>query len=81
MLGLKSLVDILKIHPTHTHAHPSTPTHTRAHLHTPAHIPTHIPAHSLNLINHMKLGLIQKWQIDRKKEKRRNKSPLKTKEL
>ena len=37
MLGLKSPVGILKIHPTHTRAHPHIPTHNRAHPHTPMH--------------------------------------------
>ena len=39
---------------THTHAHPSTPAHTHTHSHIPKNTP-HIPAHGLNLINHIKL--------------------------
>ena len=48
VLGLKSPVGILKIHPTHTHAHSHIPTHNRAHPHTPEHTRTypHTPMHT-----------------------------------
>ena len=83
MLGLKSLVGILKIHPTHTCAHPGTPTHNCAHPYTLSHTRTHpctsphIPAHGLNLINHMKLHVNRpntkkaRKQESKKKEKRK----------
>ena len=53
----------MKIHPTHTYAHPDIPD-TKAHRHTPH---PHIPAHALNLINHMKLYL---YRLNRKKADR-----------
>ena len=63
-----------------SHTYPCTSEHTRAHSSTPAHIRIHIPAHFLNLINHIKLYINRpntKMADRRKKEKRRNKSPLK----
>ena len=62
MLGLKSQVGILKIHPTHTtctHAHPHTPAYTRGHPCT----------HGLNLINHLKLEKKKAEEIYRERDR------------
>ena len=74
MLGLKSPVGILKIHPTHTnarlrmfdtciHLHTTfhtqcTSAHTHTHLYTSSHID--IPTQGLKLINRMKLDQTEK---------------------
>ena len=57
-----------------TQANPHTPTHLHTSIHT--HTPPCIPAHAFNLINHMNIQKIEKWQRDRKIEKRKNKSLL-----
>ena len=65
--------------PMQTHAYLHTPEHTRTHPHKPRHTPN-IPAHALNLMNHMKSYINRpntKKARRRKKEKGRNKSPLK----
>ena len=67
MLGLKSQVGILKIHPTHT-------TCTHAHLHTPAYTRGHPCTHGLNLINHLKLEKKKRKKYRERERDRNNQS-------